>query len=97
MVNELNFEGYIDKITLKNSQVLKFTVINCGNKRTKKITATVFNGGTTSSIYQSIESLVGRLVMVVGEIYESSYKDKVTNEWVNTYCIQVNRLVERKH
>lgn len=95
MINKLNFEGYIEKINFKSTQVLKFTVSNTCNGRNKKITATVFNGYDTRGIYEQIEHLVGRLVIVVGEIYESNYKDKKTDEWINSYCVQVKELIER--
>ena len=43
MINRLNFEGYIEKIIFRNSQVVKFTVVNQVKGKTKKITATLFN------------------------------------------------------
>lgn len=95
MINKLNFEGYIEGIKMKNDAVIKFTVVNRIGSRSKKITATVFNGTDTTDIYNSVENWIGRLVVVVGEIYESHYKDRKTNEWVNGYCVQVSKIVER--
>ena len=46
-------------------------------------------------LFNSVDNLLGRLVVVVGEIYEQNYKDKKTNEWINTYCVQVDKIVER--
>lgn len=95
MLNKLKFEGHIEEIRLKNEKVLKFVVVNQERGRVRKITATVFNGMTTGSIYNSVEELVGRLVIVGGELYESNYLDRRTNQWVNAYCVQVNELVAR--
>lgn len=95
MINRLNFEGYIEKINFKNNQVLKFTVTNTCKGRTKRITATLFNGEGTEVLFKQIEHLIGKLVMVVGEVYESNYKDKKTDQWINTYCVQVEQLIER--
>lgn len=95
MINRLNFEGYIEKIIFKNAQVLKFTVSNTCNGRTKRITATLFNSEDTKVLFGQIEHLIGKLVVVVGELYESNYKDKKTNEWINNYCVQVEQLIER--
>lgn len=95
MINRLNFEGYIEKINFKNTQVLKFTVSNTCKGRTKRIVATLFNGEDTKDLFEQLEHLIGRLVVVVGELYESNYKDKKTNEWINTYCVQVEQLIER--
>lgn len=50
---------------------------------------------TTGSIYNSVEELIGRLVVVEGELFESNYLDKRNNQWVNTYCVQVSGLVAR--
>lgn len=95
MLNEVKFEGNIEEVKLKNEKVLKFIVTNQGRGKNRRITATVFNGMTTGSIYNSVEELMGRLVVVEGELFESNYLDKRTNQWVNTYCMQVSRLVER--
>lgn len=95
MINRLNFEGYIEKIIFKNTQVLKFTVTNTCEGRNKRITATVFNSYDTKKLFEQIEHLIGKLVVVVGELYESNYKDKKTNEWINSYCVQVEQLIER--
>lgn len=95
MINQLKFEGHIEEVRLKNEKVLKFTVVNQQRGKLRKITATVFNGMTTGSIYNSVEELIGRLVVVEGELFESNYLDKRTNQWVNTYCVQVSGLVAR--
>jgi hypothetical protein len=95
VINRLNFEGYIEKIIFRNSQVVKFTVVNQVKGKTKKITATLFNRDDLVMLFNSVDNLLGRLVVVVGEIYEQNYKDKKTNEWINTYCVQVDKIVER--
>lgn len=95
MINRLNFEGYIEKIIFRNSQVVKLTVVNQVKGKTKKITATLFNRDDLVMLFNSVDNLLGRLVVVVGEIYEQNYKDKKTNEWINTYCVQVDKIVER--
>lgn len=95
MINRLNFEGYIEKIIFKNAQVLKFTVTNTCEGRNKRITATVFNSYNTKELFEQVEHLIGKLVVVVGELYEANYRDKKTNEWINNYCVQVEQLIER--
>ena len=45
-MNELRFEGLIERITLKNEKVAKFALLNRKNKR---ITGTVFNGAATAT------------------------------------------------
>ena len=88
-MNELRFEGLIERITLKNEKVIKFTLLNRKNKR---ITGTVFNGATTRHIYEQVEECVGQLVTITGEVYETSYKDKRTDEWVNSYCVCISQM-----
>lgn len=95
MINRLNFEGYIEKIIFKNTQVLKFTVTNTCGGRNKRITVTVFNSYNTKELFEQVEHLIGKLVVVVGQLYEANYRDKKTNEWINNYCVQVERLIER--
>lgn len=95
MINRLNFEGYIEKIIFKNAQVLKFTVTNTCEGRHKRITATVFNSYNTKELFEQVEHLIGKLVVVVGQLYEANYRDKKTNEWINNYCVQVEQLIER--
>ena len=95
MINRLNFEGYIEKIIFKNTQVLKFTVSNTCEGRNKRITATIFNSYSTKELFEQIEHLIGKLVVVVGELYDTNYRDKKTNEWINNYCVQVEQLIER--
>lgn len=88
-MNELRFEGLIERITLKNEKVIKFTLLNRKNRR---ITGTVFNGSATRHIYEQVEEKVGQLVTITGEMYETSYKDKRTDEWVNSYCVCINHM-----
>lgn len=88
-MNELRFEGLIERITLKNEKVIKFTLLNRKNKR---ITGTVFNGAATRHIYEEVEQKIGQLVAITGEVYETSYKDKRTDEWVNSYCVCINHM-----
>ena len=88
-MNELRFEGLIERITLKNEKVIKFTLLNRKNKR---ITGTVFNGASTRHIYEEVEEKVGQVVTVIGEMYETSYKDKRTDEWVNGYCVCISYM-----
>lgn len=95
MLNEVKFEGHIEEARLKNEKVLKFIVGNQGRGKHRRITATVFNGMTTGRIYNSVEELVGKLVTINGELYESNYLDKRTNQWVNAYCVQVNELIKK--
>ena len=78
-MNELRFEGRIDKITIKNEKVVKFTLVNRKNKR---ITGTVFNSQSTCHIYEKVEELLGQTVTITGEMYETSYQDKKTNQWI---------------
>ncbi len=88
-MNELRFEGLIERITLKNEKVIKFTLLNRKNKR---ITGTVFNSSATRHIYEQVEEQIGQLVTITGEVYEASYKDKRTDEWVNSYCVCINHM-----
>ncbi len=88
-MNELRFEGLIERITLKNEKVIKFTLLNRKNKR---ITGTVFNGASTRHIYEQVEEKMGQPVTITGEVYETSYKDKRTDEWVNSYCVCINHM-----
>ena len=92
-MNELRFEGRIDRITIKNDKVIKFTLIN---RKNRKITGTVFNSQTTRHIYEKVEKLIGQTVTITGEMYETSYQDKKTNQWVNGYCVCVNKLEEQE-
>lgn len=70
-------------------------MVNQVKGKTKKITATLFNRDDLVMLFNSLDNLLGRLVVVVGEIYEQNYKDKKINEWINTYCVQVDKIVER--
>ena len=88
-MNELRFEGLIERITLKNEKVIKFTILN---KKNKRITGTVFNSASTRHIYEEVEQKIGQLVTITGEVYETSYKDKRTDEWVNSYCVCINHM-----
>ena len=93
LMNELRFEGRIDRITIKNKKVIKFTLINTKNKR---ITGTVFNSQITRHIYERLEELLGQTVTITGEVYETSYQDKKTNQWINGYCVCVYKLEEEE-
>lgn len=88
-MNELRFEGFIERITLKNEKVIKFTLLIRKNKR---ITGTVFNSQATRHIYEQVEERIGQLVTITGEVYETSYKDKRTDQWVNGYCVCINNM-----
>lgn len=88
-MNELRFEGLIERITLKNDKVIKFTLLNRKNKR---ITGTVFNSQSTRHIYEQVEERIGQLVTITGEVYETSYKDKRTDEWINGYCVCISHM-----
>ena len=88
-MNELRFEGLIERITLKNEKVIKFTLLNRKNKR---ITGTVFNSQATRHIYAQIEQRLGQLVSITGEVYETSYIDKKTDEWINSYCVCISEM-----
>lgn len=92
-MNELRFEGRIDRITIKNDRVVKFTLIN---RKNKKITGTVFNSQSTCHIYDKVEELLGQTVTITAEMYETNYKDKKTNQWINSYCVCINRLEEQQ-
>ena len=88
-MNELKFEGRIDRITVKNEKVVKFTLIN---RKNKKITGTVFNSKQTNHIYEQIEDKLGEIVTITGEMYETNYQDKKTGEWINSYCICISSM-----
>ena len=88
-MNELRFEGRIEKITVKNDKVIKFTLVN---KKNKKITGTVFNNKTSKYIYDQIEENVGQVVTITAEMSDTSYQDKKTNLWVNSYCACINKM-----
>lgn len=88
-MNELRFEGRIDKITVKNEKVIKFILIN---EKNKKIIGTVFNNQTTKHIYEQVEENIGQVVTITAEMSETSYQDKKTNLWVNSYCACINKM-----
>ena len=88
-MNELRFEGRIDRITVKNEKVIKFSIVNRKNKR---ITGTVFNNQITRYIYEQIEERLGQTVTITAEMSETSYQDKKTNLWVNSYCACINKM-----
>ena len=88
-MNELRFEGRIDRITIKNEKVIKFILIN---EKNKKITGTVFNNQTTKHIYEQVEENIGQVVTITAEMSETSYQDKKTNLWVNSYCVCINKM-----
>ena len=93
-MNELRFEGLIERITLKNEKVVKFTLLN---KKNKRITGTVFNGANTRHIYEQVEERVGQIVTITAEMYETSYKDKKTEQWINSYCACINKMECSQH
>ena len=88
-MNELRFKGLVEKVTLKNDKVVKFTLLSRKNKR---ITATIFNGSATRHLYEQVEELIGQLVIITGEVYETSYKDKKSDQWINSYCVCINNM-----
>lgn len=51
-MNELRFEGLIERITPKNEKIVKFTSLNMKNKR---IIGTEFSSPATRHIYEEVE------------------------------------------
>lgn len=92
-MNELRFEGRIDRITVKNEKVIKFSIVNSKNKR---ITGTAFNSQITRHIYEQIEEKLGQTVTITGEMYETNYQDKKTSQWINSYCICVYKIEDEE-
>lgn len=90
LVNEAKIYGKITDITFKSNKVMIFYLLNETNKRNRKVKITCFK----TEYFEMIEVIKNLELTIesIGEIYESRYLDKNTNEWNVTYTVVMDQF-----
>ena len=88
MINKIQFEGINKGITYRNDKIIKFKLENIGNsKKNKTALISCFDMDKLDLIEMNKE----KTIIIDGEFYETSYKDKNDN-WINGYCINAKNI-----
>lgn len=88
MVNRIQFEGINKGITFRNDKIIKFKLENIGSsKKNKTAIISTFDIDKLDLLEMSKE----KTILIDGEFYETSYKDKNDN-WINGYCINAKNI-----
>ena len=83
----VDFVGTIGKVTFKNDKVMKFKLNGIDKNSKKYVTICCFD--TTK--FEALEKAEGMKVRIVGNMWESNYKDKNGN-WINTYTVYLDKI-----
>ncbi|MBP3930133.1 MAG: hypothetical protein J6D47_11300 [Peptostreptococcaceae bacterium] len=88
MINKIQFEGINKGLIFENNKMIKFKLENIGNsKKNKTALITCFKDEHFNLIKDNKE----KTILIDGEFYETSYKDKNDN-WINGYCINAKNI-----
>ena len=88
MINKIQFEGINKGLIFENNKMIKFKLENIGNsKNNKTALITCFKDEHFNLIKDNKE----KTILIDGEFYETSYKDKNDN-WINGYCINAKNI-----
>ena len=91
MINKIQFEGINKGLIFENNKMIKFKLENIGNsKKNKTALITCFKDEHFNLIKDNKE----KTILIDGEFYETSYKDKNDN-WINGYCINAKNITLR--
>ena len=91
MKNKIKFEGKNKVLIFENNKMKKFKLENIGNsKKNKTALITCFKDEHFNLIKDNKE----KTILIDGEFYETSYKDKNDN-WINGYCINAKNITLR--
>lgn len=91
MKNRFIVAGYCEKITIQNNQVIKFKVKCVGKSETKTITLTCYK----KELFPYIEDFCNGYDQEVEFeciVYDTSYRDKKTKEWIYQIIVQVEKI-----
>ena len=88
MINRIQFEGINKGIIFRNDKIIKFKLENIGSsKKNKTAIISTFDIDKLDLLEMSKE----KTILIDGEFYETSYKDKNDN-WINGYCINAKNI-----
>lgn len=86
IINELKLEGRILKVTYRNNKVCNFIVGFESEFSHKKINLTCFK----PELFETIVDNINKVAIFNGTFMPNNYKNKNTNEWINSYTISID-------